>query len=38
MDSRGFGMVWRDPKGFADHMAKVDAESGTLMKATGLVR
>jgi hypothetical protein len=31
-------MVWRDSKGFADHMAKVDAESGSLMKATGLAK
>ncbi len=38
MDGRGFGMVWRDSKGFADHMAKVDAESGALMKATGLAK
>ncbi len=38
MEGRGFGMVWRDPKAFADHMAKVDAESGALMKSTGLAK
>lgn len=38
MESRGFGQAWKAPKDFADFMAKADAESGALMKATGLAK
>lgn len=38
MEGRGFGMAWKGPKEFGEFLAKADAESGTLMKATGLAR
>jgi tripartite-type tricarboxylate transporter receptor subunit TctC len=38
MDSRGFGMVWAPPEGFAQYMSKADAELGAVMKAVGIAR
>ena len=38
MNSRGFGMTWRDPAGFAAHMAEDDAKMGVVMKAVGLAK
>jgi hypothetical protein len=38
MQTRGFGMTWMGPEEFGTFMARADAESGALMKATGLAR
>jgi tripartite-type tricarboxylate transporter receptor subunit TctC len=38
MNSRGFGMTWRDPAGFAAYMAEDDRKMGEVMKAVGLAR
>jgi tripartite-type tricarboxylate transporter receptor subunit TctC len=38
MQGRGFGMVWMGPEEFGTFMARADAESGALMKATGLAK
>jgi tripartite-type tricarboxylate transporter receptor subunit TctC len=38
MTSRGFGMRWADPAGFAEMMAASDAQLGAAMKAVGLAK
>jgi tripartite-type tricarboxylate transporter receptor subunit TctC len=38
MTSRGFGMRWADPAGFAEIMAASDAQLGAAMKAVGLAK
>ena len=38
MDGRGFGIAWKGPKEFGEFLTRADAESGVLMKATGLAR
>lgn len=38
LNSRGFGGVWADPDGFAQHLAQSDAQMGDAMKAAGLAR
>lgn len=38
MKARGFGTVWRDPKGFAAFMAEGDQQMGVGMKAAGLAK
>jgi len=38
MNSRGFGMTWLDPAGFAAFMAEDDRKMGEVMKAVGLAR
>ena len=38
MTSRGFGMRWADPAGFAEVMAASDAQLGAAMKAVGLAK
>ena len=38
MNSRGFGMTWLDPTGFAAFMAEDDRKMGEVMKAVGLAR
>lgn len=38
MTSRGFGMRWADPAGFAEIMATSDAQLGAAMKAVGLAK
>ncbi|MDB5805734.1 MAG: transporter substrate-binding protein [Betaproteobacteria bacterium] len=36
MGQRGFGLMYADPKGFGDFMAKSDADMGVIMKTLGL--
>jgi tripartite-type tricarboxylate transporter receptor subunit TctC len=38
MSNRGFGVVWSDAKGYADFMAKSDAQMGSAMKAAGIAK
>jgi tripartite-type tricarboxylate transporter receptor subunit TctC len=38
MNSRGFGMTWAGPEGFAKHMADDDKQMGDVMKAVGLAK
>lgn len=38
LDKRGFGRVYKDPKGFAEFMSKTDASLGKVMKAAGLIK
>jgi tripartite-type tricarboxylate transporter receptor subunit TctC len=38
MAQRGFGVVWRDPRGFERWMAESDESLGRVMKALGLTR
>ncbi|MGH8967987.1 MAG: tripartite tricarboxylate transporter substrate-binding protein, partial [Actinomycetes bacterium] len=36
MGTAGFGIVWRDAKGFGEYLAQQDAEKGEIMRAAGL--
>jgi len=38
MGGRGFATVWADAKGYADFMAKSDAQMGEAMKAAGIAK
>ena len=38
MITRGFGMRWADPSGFAEFMAASDAQMGAVMKTVGLAK
>lgn len=38
MANRGFGVVWMDPDGFRDFMAKSNEDLGAVMKAVGIAQ
>jgi tripartite-type tricarboxylate transporter receptor subunit TctC len=38
MNGRGFGMVWADPEGLAQHYESADADLGNVLKAVGLAK
>jgi hypothetical protein len=38
MASRGFGVKWADPQGFAQFMDTADEQMGKAMKAAGLAK
>lgn len=38
MSKHGFGTVWADAEGFADFMAKSDAQMGAAMRAAGIAK
>ena len=38
MSSRGFGIRWADPQGFAQFMDTADEQMGKAMKAAGLAK
>ena len=38
MQSRGYALLWAGPEGFAQFMAKSDADLGAVMRATGIAK